>query len=100
MYLDAGEQEAITVARRLLAPYVNVLAPGEHDYKSRLQEAIQAAGKAPPTYALSRAEGPDHERVFHVEVRSGDAVLGAGSGRSKLQAEQLAAKDALSKMAE
>jgi ribonuclease-3 len=100
VYLDAGEQEAITVARGLLAPYVDALAPGERDFKSRLQETLQAAGEDLPTYALSKAEGPDHERVFHVEVRSGEAVLGTGSGRSKLRAEQLAAQDALAKLDE
>lgn len=95
VYLDAGEQAAITVARGLLAPYVDAIAPGERDYKSRLQEHMQAGGKPPPTYALVRTEGPDHDRTFHVEVRLGDTVLGQGSGRSKLRAEQLAARDAL-----
>ena len=95
VYLDAGEQAAITVARELLAPYVDAIAPGERDYKSRLQEHLQARGKPPPTYALERAEGPDHDRTFHVEVWLDDSVLGKGSGRSKLRAEQLAARDAL-----
>jgi ribonuclease-3 len=95
VYVEAGEQEAITIARGLLAPYVDALAPGEHDYKSRLQEELQAAGEPLPTYVLARTEGPDHERVFHVEARSGERLLGTGSGRSKLRAEQLAARDAL-----
>lgn len=96
VYLDAGEQEAISVARALLAPYVDSIQPGESDYKSRLQELLQARAKSPPIYALLGTEGPDHDRVFHVEVRLGERRLGRGSGRSKLGAEQLAAKHALS----
>lgn len=95
VYLDAGEQEAISVARALLAPHVESVLPGEADYKSRLQELVQARTKNPPIYALIATEGPDHDRVFHVEVRLGDECLGRGSGRSKLSAEQLAAKHAL-----
>lgn len=95
VYLDSGEQEAITVARGLLAPHVDAIAPGERDYKSRLQEYLQARGKPPPVYALERTEGPDHDRVFHVEVQVTEAVTGRGHGRSKLRAEQLAARDAL-----
>jgi ribonuclease-3 len=95
VYLDAGEQEAISVARALLAPHVESLQPGESDYKSRLQVLLQARTKSPPLYALLGTEGPDHDRVFHVEVRLGEQRLGRGSGRSKLDAEQVAAKHAL-----
>ncbi len=95
VYLDAGEQEAISVARALLAPYLVSDSPGESDYKSRLQEQLQREGKSPPSYVLLGTEGPDHDRVFHVEVRLGEQALGRGSGRSKLAAEQLAAREAL-----
>jgi ribonuclease-3 len=95
VYLDAGEQEAISVARALLAPYVRTDSPGELDYKSRLQEHLQAGGSEPPTYAIASTEGPQHDLVFHVEVRAGERSLGRGMGRSKLRAEQAAARDAL-----
>ncbi len=95
VYLDAGEQEAISVARAVLAPQVDAIQPGETDYKSRLQELLQAEGGAPPTYELIGSEGPDHDRTFHVEARDGETRLGRGSGRSKLAAEQVAAKNAL-----
>ncbi|HJL18540.1 MAG TPA: ribonuclease III [Sandaracinaceae bacterium LLY-WYZ-13_1] len=100
IYLDAGEQEAITIARGLLAPHVDALHPGERDYKSRLQESLQAAQQGPPTYVLTATEGPDHERVFEVEARADDETIGRGSGRSKARAEQLAAKDALARRGE
>jgi len=45
-----------------------------------------------------RAEGPDHARIFWVEARTGTKVLGSGSGKSKQEAEQVAAQDALEKM--
>lgn len=99
VYLDAGEQEAISVARALLAPHIASIQPGESDYKSRLQEQLQSEGESPPTYVLLGTEGPDHDRVFHVEVRLGEEPLGRGSGRSKLAAEQLAAREALSGLA-
>jgi ribonuclease-3 len=95
VYLDAGEREAISVARALLAPYVDAIQPGETDYKSRLQELLQARTKSPPVYALLGTDGPDHDRLFHVEVRLGERRLGRGTGRSKLSAEMLAAKHAL-----
>jgi ribonuclease-3 len=95
VYLDAGEQEAISVARALLAPYIDALSPGESDYKSRLQELLQSQGESPPTYELIGTEGPDHDRTFHVEVKRADERIGRGSGRSKLAAEQLAARHAL-----
>jgi ribonuclease III len=100
VYLDAGEQEAISVARALLAPHVAAIAPGEHDYKSRLQELLQSRGESPPTYELIATEGPDHDRVFHVEVRLAERRLGRGSGRSKLLAEQLGAAQALQSLEE
>ena len=95
VYLDAGEREAITVGRTLLAPYVDAEEPGARDFKSRLQEALQASGRPAPVYTLLEAEGPDHDRIFHVEVRTGDDALAEGSGRSKNRAEQRAAKAAL-----
>lgn len=98
VYLDAGEREAISVARALLAPHLGAMQPGELDYKSRLQEQLQREGKSPPSYVLVGSEGPDHDRLFFVEVRVGDEALGQGSGRSKLAAEQLAAREALARL--
>ena len=74
------------------------VAPGELDYKSRLQERLQVGGGQPPEYRLIGTEGPDHQRVFDVEVHADDALLGQGRGRSKSDAEQAAAKDALDQL--
>ncbi|MEZ4249420.1 MAG: putative dsRNA-binding protein [Polyangiales bacterium] len=60
-----------------------------------MQELLQAAHGRTPTYRLVRTDGPDHERTFFVELVLGDDVLATGSGRSKAEAEQVAAKAAL-----
>jgi len=65
------------------------------DYKSQLQELIQARGQPPPVYRVIEAVGPDHDRRFTVEVRAGGVVLGRGSGKSKKTAETEAARSAL-----
>jgi len=65
------------------------------DYKSELQELIQAREQKTPTYQVVAATGPDHDKIFTVEVRLGAAVLGRGSGKSKKAAETEAARSAL-----
>ncbi len=67
------------------------------DYKSELQELIQAQEQQTPTYHVIAIIGPDHDRTFTVEVRRGEAVLGKGSGKSKKAAETEAARAALAK---
>jgi ribonuclease-3 len=91
--LDAGTDRALAVARRLLEAEVDRAAPGALDFKSRLQELEQAEGRPSPRYELSGANGPEHARIFHVVIRGGDgAALAEGSGRSKADAEQAAAR--------
>ena len=65
------------------------------DYKSRLQQVIQSESKATPVYRTIEEVGPDHAKVFTVEVLAGDRVMGRGSGRSKRAAEMDAARQAL-----
>ena len=65
------------------------------DYKSRLQEILQSKRQGTPVYRLVSEVGPDHDRVFTVEVVSGGQVLAQGSGKNKKAAETEAAKKAL-----
>ena len=65
------------------------------DYKTKLQEKIQERFKSVPSYRVVREEGPDHNKVFYVEVYLKDRVLGRGQGTSKKQAEQEAARAGL-----
>jgi ribonuclease-3 len=69
----------------------------DKDPKSRLQELAQAALGVTPRYRTVSAEGPDHAKVFHVEVSIGDTVYGEGEGPSKQLAAQSAAVDALAR---
>jgi ribonuclease-3 len=68
------------------------------DYKSRLQEVLQAKKQITPSYHVVDEAGPDHDRVFTVEVKAGNDVLGKGSGKSKKMAEIEAARLALQQL--
>lgn len=67
------------------------------DSKSLLQEEVQAKGYSTPKYVVVKEEGPDHEKTFTLEVVVDGNKLGSGTGKSKSEAAQNAAKDALSK---
>jgi len=101
VYLDGGLPAAASVIRRwLLEDCDEVLVNrGLENYKSRLQEMVQARFKSPPRYRVLAAEGPDHERVFRVCVTFNGLDLGRGEGPNKKAAEQLAARAALERIA-
>ncbi len=65
------------------------------DYKTDLQEDLQRVSKNKIEYKVEREEGPDHNKIFYINVLVNDRVVGTGSGRNKKEAEQMAAKDAL-----
>ena len=65
------------------------------DHKSRLQEALQSLGRPLPTYRVAGEAGPEHRKLFHVEVTVAGEVIAQGTGRTKKDAEQDAAKAAL-----
>lgn len=69
------------------------------DCKTHLQEVIQKISKVPLQYAIIDEQGPDHNKVFVAEVTHEGRVLGKGSGKSKKEAEQSAANDALEHIA-
>ena len=70
----------------------------EVDYKSQLQELIQSRQQPTPIYYVVVATGPDHNKMFTVEVRVGDIVLSRGTGKSKRMAETEAARLALERL--
>ncbi len=70
----------------------------EVDYKSQLQELIQSRQQPTPVYYVVVATGPDHNKMFTVEVRVGDIVLSRGTGKSKRMAETEAARLALERL--
>lgn len=98
VYLDGGYDAAAKFIRGWYAQRHENLR--ETDHKSRLQEVLQKRHKSTPTYETTSSLGPDHDKVFEVSVRLGERRLGRGAGKSKKEAEQAAASDALAKMDE
>ncbi|MGQ9532633.1 MAG: ribonuclease III [Desulfotomaculales bacterium] len=94
VYLDRGLDAARRVALTWLAPVLAEVAAGgaERDYKTRLQEALQARGLEPVEYAIVGEEGPDHAKTFTVATTWRGRRLTRGTGRSKKEAEQEAAR--------
>lgn len=97
VYLDGGLEAARTFLHRELQEVLDMgtAQAGAQDYKSALQERLQASGQPLPEYRVSGEEGPDHRKVFSVEVVVAGAVVGVASGRAKKEAEQDAARQAL-----
>ena len=97
VYLGCGPQAATEVATRLVTPLLNAAMAGSlgRDYKTELQEIAQARLRASPVYRVVDAPGPQHARIFEVEVMLQSEPLGRGSGRTKKEAEQEAAGVAL-----
>jgi ribonuclease-3 len=97
IWLDLGYDQSRRLILEWLAPEWLRFTSGEleADPKSRLQQLTQARRLSPPAYHLVSADGPDHARVFTIEVRVGDQT-GVGHGRSKQAAEMEAARELLS----
>ncbi len=95
IFLDQGFSRAQRFVMRQLAKKKRIV---ETDFKSRLQELMQKKYKVPPNYFVIKEEGPDHAKIFTLEVRMNKKILGQGEGRSKKEAEQMAAKEALKKL--
>lgn len=100
LYLDKGWEVAREVLLKLFKQELaEVVDRGVAiDYKSRLQEVLQAQKQITPSYHVVSEAGPDHDKVFTVEVRAGSAVLGIGSGKSKKMAEIESARLALQQL--
>jgi len=98
VYQDGGFEAARRLVERYFADDVEEKELGRHDYKTRLQEISQMLFHAPPSYRIVDESGPDHDKHFVTEIAVGGKVLGKGDGKTKKQAEQQAAKKALSEL--
>ena len=97
VYLDGGIGSARKIVQRyILSRSQQVNAP--RDYKTALQELVQRQPGSEISYELVSESGPDHCRVFVMEVSVNGQVAGRGEGRSKKAAEQMAAKTAIEQM--
>ncbi len=99
IYLDGG----LEPAEAFILPYIKEelsqqRRPQFKDYKTALQEIIQQNPEEQLTYLLVGESGPDHNKQFAVEVHLNSNVIGTGRGRSKKEAEQQAAREALKLM--
>lgn len=100
IYLDGGLAPASEFILRFVLPALKTLhqkAPFK-DYKTKLQEIIQKNPGETLSYLLTGESGPDHDKHFMVEVHLNSNVIGKGGGRSKKEAEQQAAREALELM--
>ena len=98
IYLDAGLKPAYRLISSLLLEDIkNYDVDDLTDYKSKLQEEIQAEHRDAVQYLTVETSGPAHDRTFKVQVLFNGIVLGVGEGKSKKKAEEMAAKSALSK---
>jgi len=100
IYLDGGLEPARVMVEKVVLDDVDVIF--EHtdhvNYKSHLQEWTQSKFKTYPKYRIKSTTGPEHDKIFVVEVRAGQGVTGKGRGKSKKDAEQMAAKQALKQL--
>ena len=98
VYLDGGFESAVKIVADVLGDELRPEKLADHlDAKSRLQELLQRDGGM-PNYEYISMEGPPHAPVFYYRVLNGAVVLGEGSGQSKQNAQQAAARDALKRM--
>lgn len=97
VYLDRGEDVTRDFIMRILDTELKRIERKDViiDYKSRLQEVIQARYQTAPGYQLLAEEGPDHDKTFTVAVMVNGSVMGRGTGKSKKEAETEAARFAL-----
>lgn len=98
IYLDGGLEPSRAFLMREFQPGIEAAKQPDYfgrDHKSRLQEKLQAQGRPLPSYRVSGEIGPDHRKMFHVEVLVGDDMIAQGVGRTKKEAEQEGARLAL-----
>lgn len=98
IYLDGGMAAARNFLLRVFGPDLDVVASGNlqfKDFKSQLQERLQALRRPPAEYCLVKETGPDHRKVFSVELKIDGHRITEGQGNSKKLAEQEAARLAL-----
>jgi ribonuclease-3 len=100
IYLDSGLGTARKfVERHLLSEIDELLEVDEYkNYKSMIQEHAQRKLGARPRYRVVSAKGPEHQRVFFVELKLDGRTVGRGEGKNKKEAEQAAARNALGKL--
>ena len=100
LYLDGGLEPARRFIEKLWTPLLDEANKPPQDAKTQLQEWLQGRGKPLPKYEMVGREGPAHAPVFTIELTTGDGESVSAEGKSKREAEQLAAKLMLEKLSD
>ncbi len=102
IYIDGGLEVAKEFILKHMDDIIKSSTQGKlfYDYKTQLQEKIQQKGEQQITYTVVDEKGPDHNKIFMTQIKINGLVCGQGSGRSKKESEQSAAKDALDKLSD
>lgn len=99
IYLDSNhsKKQVSAFLIPIISPEIDIASHDEmaYDYKTTLQQFIQASGRDRLQYVCVKESGPDHAKTFEVEVRLNSNVIGKGVGKTKREAEQMSAKEAL-----
>lgn len=100
IFLDGGWEAARSFVMESFSHTIEAALSGKlySDYKTEFQERMQAMGENTIHYTVEKESGPDHDKTFYVRLTVGEKTLGKGSGRSKKEAEQNAAKEALTRI--
>ena len=101
IYLDGGLEQARRLMLRFFEPQIGVIQESERqltDFKTELQEQLQARHRSRADYLVTSEEGPDHQKLFTVEVIVEGETLARGLGLTKKAAEQAAAREALERV--
>lgn len=97
VYIDGGYRKSFNIIKRIIKDCIT----NEEiflDFKTKLQEVAQKKFQQIPRYSVVHEEGPPHNKNFHIKVEIDSELMGEGKGKNKKQAEQAAAKVALSKL--
>ena len=100
IYLDGGMEKARAFVMSYFVPEIKNAVEQRifHDYKTDLQEYCQGLNLPLPKYQVVKETGPDHQKTFEIEILINNKAYGSGVGRTKKEAEQKAAEEALKKL--
>ncbi len=100
VYLDGGYEKARELILKLFKKKIDMIVTSGHfhDFKTELQEKTQLLYGVIPEYKIAKQEGAEHKKIFTIDVFIKDEKFGTGTGKSKKEAEILAAKEALKKI--
>ncbi len=98
VYLDGGIAQARRIVQHFILDNIAQVQEASRDHKTYLQEIVQRKSGQVLSYHLIGSSGPDHNKLFTMEVQLNGKPIGSGSGHSKKEAEQMAAKSAIQKL--